>query len=203
MADQSADTIAYYDHNATGFTAQTAELEMSPLYERFLRHVPTGGRILDAGCGVGRDVRAFAELGFEVVGFDASAEMVKLARERADGRAEIRQMRFEDVVWRGEFDGIWASASLLHISRAEFPGVFGRLLNAMRPSGSLYMSFKLGKGERLERGRLFVDYTEEILRETLRKLPAEVIEAWTSADLRPGRADESWLNIIARWRRMS
>jgi 2-polyprenyl-3-methyl-5-hydroxy-6-metoxy-1,4-benzoquinol methylase len=87
---------------------------MSPVYGRFLRHVPASGRILDAGCGVGRDALAFAEHGF-VMGFDASAEMVRMARERVGDLAEIRQMRSEEVAWREEFDGVWACASLLHV----------------------------------------------------------------------------------------
>jgi 2-polyprenyl-3-methyl-5-hydroxy-6-metoxy-1,4-benzoquinol methylase len=58
MADQSADTITYYDRHASSFAAQTADLDMSRLYGRFLRHMQAGGRILDAGCGVGRDALA-------------------------------------------------------------------------------------------------------------------------------------------------
>ncbi len=70
---------------------------MSALHERFLRHAPRSARILDAGCGVGRDALAFTERGYSVVAFDASAEMVRLARERGGARAEVLRMRFEDV----------------------------------------------------------------------------------------------------------
>src|SRR3954470_4490971 len=100
MSDATSDTIAYYDRNAAQFAAGTADLDMSALHERFLRHVRPGGRILDAGFGVGRDALAFVERGFSVVAFDASAEMVRLARERVAGRAEVLQMRFEAVDWR-------------------------------------------------------------------------------------------------------
>lgn len=93
----------------------TGALNMSALHDRFLRHVPPGCRILDAGCGVGRDALAFAGPGYAVVAFDASAEMVRLTRERVAGQAEVLHMRFEDVAWREEFDGIWACASLLHV----------------------------------------------------------------------------------------
>ena len=59
MTDPVVDTIGYYDRNATEFAAQTANLDLDPLYQRFLCHVRPGGRILDAGCGVGRDTLAF------------------------------------------------------------------------------------------------------------------------------------------------
>ncbi len=101
MADPTTDTIRWYDRQAADFDARTVDLDLAPLYDRFLSRVRPGGRILDAGCGVGRDALAFAERGFEVVAFDASEEMARLARERVGGRAEVLRMRFEDVAWRG------------------------------------------------------------------------------------------------------
>ncbi len=72
-------------------------------------------------------------------------------------------MRFEDVAWREEFDGISACASLLHVPTADFPGVAARLASALRPRGAWYMSFKLGEGEQVVGGRTFADHTEETL----------------------------------------
>jgi 2-polyprenyl-3-methyl-5-hydroxy-6-metoxy-1,4-benzoquinol methylase len=115
MADPATDTVAYYNQHAADFAAQTAALDLAPLYDSFLRHVRPDGRILDAGCGAGRDTVAFAERGHEVVAFHASEKMVRLARERAGCLATVHHMRFEEVAWRGEFDGIWACASLLHV----------------------------------------------------------------------------------------
>jgi 2-polyprenyl-3-methyl-5-hydroxy-6-metoxy-1,4-benzoquinol methylase len=197
MADQEPNTVAFYDHHAATFASQTANLNMSPLYAHFLRHVPAGGRILDAGCGVGRDACAFAERGYRVMAFDASAEMVRLASERVGSLAEIRHMRFEDVLWRGEFDGIWACASLLHVTLVAFTGVASRLAEALRPGGAWYMSFKLGVGERTVAGRLFVDHTAASLRAALSGLPVSLVETWTTTDVRPDRGNEQWLNAIA------
>lgn len=193
----SSETISFYDRNAAAFDAQTADLDMSALYKRFLRHVPPGGRILDAGCGVGRDARAFAERGFTVVGFDASTEIVRLASERVSGRAEIYQMRFEDVTWQAEFDGVWACASLLHVPLAEFTSVAARITGTLRPGGAWYMSFKLGRGERMTNGRNFTDHTEKTLRAALEREAASIAEAWVTEDVRRGRGCERWLNAIA------
>jgi 2-polyprenyl-3-methyl-5-hydroxy-6-metoxy-1,4-benzoquinol methylase len=97
MAEGGVDSIAFHDCNAGRFATDTGGLDMSALHERFLRHVPPGGRILDAGRRVGRDALALAEQGYSVVAFDASAEMVRLARERVGGRGEVLRMRFEDM----------------------------------------------------------------------------------------------------------
>ncbi|ACL55944.1 class I SAM-dependent methyltransferase [Methylobacterium nodulans] len=197
MADPVAHTIAYYDRHAAAFAGQTAELDLSPLYDRFLRRIRPGGRILDAGCGPGRDTIAFAQRGYEVIALDASEEMVALARKRVADRAAVYAMRFEGIFWRDEFDGIWACASLLHVPSSDFAEVASRLAEALRPGGTWYMSFKLGVGERRADGRLFVDHTEETLRCALRSAPVQIEEVWTSEDVRPGRAAERWLNAIA------
>ncbi len=197
MADRTADTISYYSRNAACFVAETAELDLSLLRERYLRHIPSAGRILDAGCGSGRDALAFAKLGYEVVAFDACEEMVQPARAHIGRSASVICMRFEDVHWQSCFDGIWACASLLHVPSASFPTVAKRLVDALRPGGAWYMSFKLGEGERMESQRLFVDHTESSLRKALDGLGVEIAEAWTSADIRPSRSSEHWLNAIA------
>jgi SAM-dependent methyltransferase len=197
MAQPTTDSVSYYNRRAADFAAQTADLDLGALYERFLRHVRPGGRILDAGCGVGRDTLAFARRGYDVVAFDAAEEMVKLARGRAGSHAVVHRMHSEDIRWRGEFDAIWACASLLHIPEASFPTVAERMAETLRPGGAWYMSFKLGKGERVAGERLFVDHTEETLRDVLGSIPVRITEVWITADVRPGRGSEQWLNAIA------
>ena len=197
MTERSEDTVAYYNRNAARFAADTADLDMSALYDQFLRYLPPCGRILDAGCGVGRDALAFAKRGYSVVAFDAAAEMVRLARERVGSRAEVRHMRFDDVAWREEFDGIWACASLLHVPTTDFPGVVRKLAAALRIGGALYLSHKLGHGERVASGRRFTDHSEKTLRAALGSTALTCAEAWTTMDVRVGRSAELWLNAIA------
>ena len=115
VSDGPVDTVGYYDLNAERFEADTGELDLSELYARFIKRMEPRGRVLDVGCGVGRDALAFAKRGYSVVAFDGSAEMVRLARERIAGLAEVLQMRFDEMPWREEFDGVWACASLLHV----------------------------------------------------------------------------------------
>lgn len=198
----TSETIAYYDKSADAFEEQTADLDMSAIQLRFLAHMPPSGTILDAGCGVGRDALFFAQRGYRVTAFDASAEMVARARRRVGELAAVRQMGFEDVDWMDTFDGIWACASLLHVATAELPSVTRRLVTALRPGGAWYLSFKYGEGERYSRGRRFTDQTEQTLREALNGLAVEVVDSWVTGDIRAGRSDEPWLNAVVQkvWR---
>jgi len=197
MVDPAEDeTIGYYNRNAGRFAADTADLDLSPLYERFLGYLPPGGSILDAGCGVGRDIRAFIQRGFAVVGFDGSIEMVQRARERAGGLAQIYLMRFDDVAWQDTFDGIWACASLLHVPSSKFSSVAARLASALRVGGAWYMSFKVGSAARQADGRLFTDYTEAAVTRELARLSIRLADVWSSGDVRVDRRGERWLNII-------
>lgn len=193
--NQPFDSVGFYDRNAQDFRERTFELDMAPLYQAFLRHLPEGARILDAGCGPGRDVRAFAERGYRVTGFDASAEMVRLAKA-ATGQ-DVRQLRFEEMAWESAFEGIWACASLLHVPAQALPEVIGRIEKALVPGGVFYCSFKYGQGERQRGERRFTDLDEAGLLALLEQVPGlEVLEWWRTEDIRADHASEYWLNAL-------
>jgi SAM-dependent methyltransferase len=192
-------TIDYYERNAEAFERDTARLDMEHLYQPFLDLLPPGGRILDAGCGPGRDSKAFFDRGYEVLSFDASPGMVELASRRTGGPSIL--LRFEEVEFADEFDGIWASASLLHVPRAQLDDAFRRLLRAAKDRGVIYASFKCGTGERVKEGRLFSDFTEDTLAEFVGQFPGvEILRLWQTMDMRPGRSDDVWVNVLARKR---
>ena len=155
------------------------------------------GRLLDAGCGAGRDARAFAKAGYDVVAFDASPAMVTATEDHAG--VPVRRMRFEGFAWEHPFDGIWACASLLHVAEEDLPDVLSRLARHLVPGGVLYMSFKLGAGTRIKDGRRFTDMTEAGLGALIDGCPAVAVrEMWRSADRRPDRASDTRLNALAR-----
>ncbi len=185
----------YYDENAQAFFDDTNSIDMLPPYERFLARVPEGGHILDAGCGSGRDALAFRRLGYKVTAFDASPALATLA-EGLLGCA-VPVLRFQDFDWQARFDEIWACASLLHVPMAELSEVLQRLAAALKPGGVLYASVKYGHGEREHNGRHFTDLDEVGLAELLFAVPALAeVETWTTADRRPGREEERWLNTV-------
>lgn len=189
--------IDYYQQNAVTFFAETVAVDMTTLYGRFLPLLPERAHILDAGCGSGRDARAFAKLGHHVTAFDASSALVALAETHLG--QPVHCLRFQDIAWQDAFDGIWACASLLHVQAAELPVVMERLYKALKPDGVLYASFKYGSGEREHHGRHFSDLDEPGLAALLRQVPnLEPVDTWTTGDLRPGREAERWLNTLLR-----
>jgi superfamily II DNA or RNA helicase/HKD family nuclease/SOS-response transcriptional repressor LexA len=127
-----------------------------------------------------------------VTAFDASPALAALAAEHCGFEIQVR--RFADVGEVEAYDGIWACASLVHVSLAQMPDTLGRLWRALRPGGWLYLSFKLGRGERDHEGRRFTDADDEILKAWCEHLPdAAPVESWITADRRPGR-DDRWIN---------
>ena len=97
---------------------------MSPLYGAFLSKLPAGATILDAGCGSGRDARAFRDRGYRVTAFDASPALAALATAHCGFEVQVRS--FADVREVDAYDGIWACASLVHVSLAQMPDKIGR-----------------------------------------------------------------------------
>jgi len=189
--------LDYYENNAQRYFEATRDTDMHALRARLLAHVPAGGRILDAGCGSGRDSRAFLADGFSVAAFDGSAALAELAVEYIGQPVEVRT--FSEVDWHEDFDGIWACASLLHVPWAELPDAVARLARALKPGGVLYMSFKYGRGERVEGERFFLDLDEAGLDALLAAVPElTLIEAWRSPDRRGQSGRQDWLNALAR-----
>lgn len=187
-------TLQYYQNNAQTFFDGTVNVDMSTLYEMFTRHLTPGGYVLDAGCGSGRDAKAFQAMGYQVDAFDASAEMVALARQHTG--LPVQQSTFSDAAWHQRYDGIWCCASLLHVPTRELSSVMQKLADALKPDGVWYISFKYGDGERKQEGRSFTDMNESNLHTLLEVVPEiEMISLWTTQDRRPQR-NEIWLNAI-------
>lgn len=192
----SDETIRYYDQNADEYVRSTVGIDMSSFYEPFLAMIPRSGRILDAGCGSGRDTKAFLDRGYAVTAFDASERLAASASQLAG--VPVQVLRFQDMAFDGEFDGVWASASLLHVPRVEMHDVIRQIVKALRIGGTFYASFKLGSGERFDGERLFTDFDESKLRQLVEACPeSSLSKLWTTKDARSERC-EQWINILAR-----
>jgi len=194
---KSNDTIQYYNINAGAFIENTLGANMNEHYDAFLKHIPTGGSILDAGCGSGRDSKRFIELGYEVEAFDASEEMVRFAKTYTG--LNVRQCAFSEIEYEKKFDGIWACASLLHISEDLLTEVMNLLINNLKLNGAMYMSFKYGESEYEKDGRLFNCFTKDTFTEYFKNFDTLKLETmYVSDDVREGRADEKWLSVVVR-----
>ena len=196
-------TLEYYDRNSGRFTADTANVEFTQIQDLFLGYLSPGARILDFGCGSGRDSRYFLSKGFEVEACDGSQEMVRIASESTG--IEVRKMLFEELAEVDRYDGIFACASILHVPYAQLGDILAKTARALKDNGILYASFKFGTFEGMRNGRYFTDMTMERLENCLKAAAVEnsgrelrVIESRITGDVRPGRGNEMWLNVILK-----
>jgi 2-polyprenyl-3-methyl-5-hydroxy-6-metoxy-1,4-benzoquinol methylase len=189
-------TTTFYERHAQEYFARTVGADMSALYDRFLPHVRPGGRILDLGCGSGRDLKAFIERGFDASGIDASPALVKLATDYSGVRCA--PMRLEELRSEAEFDAVWACASLLHIRKKKLVAVLRRVRRSLVPGGLMFASVRIGDGEATEPdGRYFAYYSLAEFGDLCHKAGFRIEDLWTSDDsLREGPRSILWANVI-------
>ena len=190
-------SLNYYNTNAHSFVSSTLSVDFSQTQDKFLDLLPQTASILDFGCGSGRDTKYFLDAGMQVDATDGSEELCRLASEYTG--IPVRQMLFEELDAKAQYDGIWACSSILHLSKESLKDVLRKMIAALKENGIIYTSFKYGMFEGERNGRFFTDFTEE----TFRKFVADVDgirieEMWITGDVRPGRGDERWLNLILR-----
>ncbi|MGE9741634.1 class I SAM-dependent DNA methyltransferase [Acinetobacter baumannii] len=187
-------TIDYYNQFADEFAQATLHVDMERLYQPFLAELPERAFILDVGCGVGRDTLALKKKGYKVDAIDYSEALVKKAIQLTG--VQVRLKSFYEIDKHEIYDGVWACASLLHCERNRLVEVIGKLINALKPHGVLYMSFKYGDSDREKDGRAFTDLNEgqaEALRGQFDHV--QQIKQWITVDQRPER-QEQWLNVL-------
>lgn len=190
-------TIDYYNLNAENFIENTQNVDMHQAQDRFLRLLDENVSILDFGCGSGRDTKYFLNKGCRVTATDGSAELCKQAS--AFTGIEVQEMLFGELDEIDIYDGIWACSSILHLPKNELLLVIRKMCNALKDTGVIYTSFKYGDFEGVRNGRYFTDFNEDSFKEFIAGIPELAIEDhWITGDVRPGRGDERWLNLILR-----
>lgn len=191
------DSIDYYNKYAAKVFEETVDQDMTEVRLEFLELLEEGDTVLDLGCGSGRDSLIFYELGYDVTAMDASEEMCKLAEIHTD--LEVLRLSFEEMDFDSVFDGIWACASLIHVPKKELSDILTKIARALKDSGILYMSFKLGDFEGFRGERYFCDYTKDAIEELLKDNDRfNVVKIWETDDVRSGHSDTRWLNVLVR-----
>lgn len=198
MRSSSFNAIAFYDKHAEQYFESTVSLDMRAIYDRFLKELVPGAHILDAGCGSGRDTKAFLDRGYRVTAIDASPRLAQLATTFSGHACEV--LTFQEMEFREEFDGIWACASLLHVPKCEMFDVMPRFIRALKPGGVFYISLQEGVGgDPVEDGRFFSYYTADSFRELLSLYPAlREIAFWKTDEVRSPKHCEPWLNFLLK-----
>ncbi len=107
-----------------------------------MQALPMGARVLELGCGGGRDAEAMLNSGFDVDPTDGTPEVAAKAEERL-GR-KVRVMRFDELSAIDAYDAVWANASLLHVPRHALPAVLGLIFRALKPGGLHFANYKGG-----------------------------------------------------------
>lgn len=190
-------TIDYYNLNAENFIESTQNVDMYQAQDRFLQLLDENASILDFGCGSGRDTRYFMDKGYQVTATDGSAEICRLA-SIFTGIA-VKEMLFQELDEIDTYDGIWACSSILHLPKLELLPVISKMCMALKDSGVIYTSFKYSDFEGVRNGRYFTDFTEDSFKEFIAEIPELTIEdQWITGDVRLGRGEEKWLNLILR-----
>lgn len=190
-------TLNYYNQNANSFFATTVSVDFTQTQDKFLSYLPSGSYILDFGCGSGRDTKYFLEAGMQVDAVDGSEEMCKIAGEYTG--ITVRKLLFQELDAQEKYDGIWACSSILHLPKDELKVVLQKMADALKKNGIIYTSFKYGDFEGERNGRFFTDFTIETFKDFVQDIDQlQMIDDWITGDVRPGRGDERWLNVILR-----
>ena len=192
-------TIQYYDQNAADFVENTRNVDFHVVQDEFIEGLPAGAKILDLGCGSGRDTKYFLEHGYRVDAIDGSAELCALASEYTG--IPVKCQLFQELDASEVYDGIWACSSILHLEKTELRSVLKKMADALRPDGWIYTSFKYGECEGMRNGRYFTDFTWNSFQRFIRDTESlSIAESWVTGDVRPGREEEKWLNLLLQKR---
>lgn len=196
-------TTRFYDESASEFAKHWFDLRLNAEMERFAGRLGPGSRVLDVGCGPGRDAAWMAELGFDAAGVDLSFEMLQEGRQHGVTvpliQADMRHLPFR----KGSLDGLWVCASLLHVPKDEVDAVLRELSRVVYP-GHIALAVKRGQGEEWVedaqgRRRFFAYYGPEEIQLRMERNGFEVLGCWEAPDL-SGR-ERPWINVLA-WSRM-
>ena len=187
-------TLSWYKENAPLYAEETKNSLVYDALGEFLSRVEEKGRILDLGCGSGRDSFFFLEKGFFVDSMDGSEDMKREA-ERLFG-INVRLSDFLSLDEEEKYDGVWAQTSILHLEEESLRKVLNLISRALKTGGVFYTSFRKGEVDGFENGRWYTNMTESRF-SSLLPSNLHIEKVWEGKDVRPG-VNKTWLSIISR-----
>ncbi|MDO1580780.1 class I SAM-dependent methyltransferase [Rhizobium oryzicola] len=189
-------TEQFYSSHAAVY-ADDPRVLPHPWRERFLALLPVGAAILELGCGGGHDTRCMIDAGFAVTPTDGIAEIAAEAAQRLG--VSVQVLRFEDIAFEAAFDGVYASACLLHVPRADLGEILGKVRRALKPSGLFYASYKAGKAEGHDGFGRYFNYPDAAwLEETYRSAGWSHVTLEEADGLGYDRQQTRWLHVFAQ-----
>ncbi|SLN29386.1 class I SAM-dependent DNA methyltransferase [Pseudooctadecabacter jejudonensis] len=192
-----ARTIAVYDAKAQDYADHFDSAGKPGAHlRRFMAALPTGGRVLDLGCGPANASRFMIEAGFDVMALDASAEMVRVAAELNGVDATLGT--FDDLKEVAAFDGIWANFSLLHAPQVDLPRHLSAIARALRPGGVFHIGMKVGTGTARDgMDRRYTYVTAQGLADLLAVAGLNVTDTDTGHEVGLAGTDDPWVVMMA------
>ena len=201
LAETSSITLGHYNQHADSFWEGTRDHDVSQNRDALLEQLHWQGpfRILDFGCGPGRDLKIFRDAGYEAIGLEGAERFVQLAREYSG--CEVWHQDFLSLELPADyFDGIFANAALFHVPSQELPRVLKELWATMKPSGVLFSSNPRGDNEEGWNGERYgVYYNLERWRELILAAGFGEITHYYRPPGLP-RAQQPWLASL--WRKI-
>ena len=192
-------TIEYFDEKAERCFADAFTITERTNQDRFIAELPAGGTILDLGCGSGRDTAYFRERGFEVTPTDGSARMCALASDYLGTPVSVQE--FNELADVELYDGIFASASIMHLEYERLVELMPKLALALKPGGVLYVSFKYGEHDGYLGKRYYTYMTEERFARLVATVPElTVTQMGVFGNEHPSQPDFRWLWVLLRKR---
>ena len=188
-------TLKYYNENAQPFASGTVSVKFTEVQDKFLEKLNPDAYILDFGCGAGRDTKYFLSRGYQVDAVDGSEQLCRIASEYTG--IKVRQKLFQELDEKEKYDGIWACASILHLPKKQLREVLKNMYAALKSKGWIYTSFKYGEFEGERYGRYYTDISTYTFKDFIHDMHGlKIEEHWITGDVRPGRGEEKWLNLL-------
>ena len=184
----------YYKKNSLDYINKTKDIDMSSELNKLLKYIPKNSTVLDLGFGSARDSLLLKSLGYDVYCLDPTKEFCDNARKLGIDKNRIYNIKAQEMSFKNLFDGIWASASLLHISSADLVDVLNKIYDSLKDNGYLYASFKHGDFEGDRDDRFYNDMTLDKFKSILYKTKLKLIESWTQPDKL--NRENKWINFI-------
>ncbi len=208
MDDYIHETIKIYDEVAQEYAHQASTRSPGMQRKLFASLLTKGGKILDLGCGSGRDSLFFHEQGFQVTGVDLSKKLLAIANKNAPDiqfvHEDIRHMSFPE----SSFDGIWSCASIVHIKHSEQQALFHSLYRILKPGGLLYIHAKNGEGETYieepsvpGKKRFYAFFTGSLLEQYCKNAgfsDVEIIDVGITKAYANGKHSKEWIDCFAK-----
>jgi ubiquinone/menaquinone biosynthesis C-methylase UbiE len=201
MEEKIAKTIKTYEETAEEFSRIHGDIEKyTKIPADFFMKKVKGKRILDVGCGPGRDSKYFSDKGFDVTGIDLTKNFIKIASKNAPKAKfmlmDMRKLEFPD----NSFDGLWACASLLHIPKEDAESTLKEFRRVLVPKGLIFISVKKGSGEKMMfrkeeyKGgeKFFAFYSEDELKRVVEMCGFKVLSIRAQE-----KGETTWISLFA------